>query len=690
MAKKRNKRISLQNKSVGFKIGAGYGVLTFIIAVVVMASIINLRRINVENTTFDSIVEAQAYILKAMNAQTLYENDPTEEGFNKVNAELDASIQAVANDSLQDNISEHMVVFEQQVEHFREAFLQYVEVEKDKTNQWKVRTAMANAVVADIGRAMDVAEVQVLYGENQEEVEAAFERYNKLQKAMDSFMEVQLTAEKYSENESESYAEVLRKGIEKSRQYLQVALLEATSNGVKEGLEDAGKSLSKYEKAFEAFDLLLLEQNNQLIEMRAAAEVSLNLIADIQLEVKANVDDVQIRSKQIAIMSLVIGIIMSVVIALRLTIGITRPLKIILHQMEVISEYDLSFAMDPFLLKRNDEMGTLARRCEDTRLALMKLIIDIERASNDLSETSDDLSISGHKASATGQEIAANIMEIAAGAIEQARSTSEGADEIKRLADLVSEDLRQVNDLAKAAEHVECLKDEGMEIVENLVNETKICSNAIATAQGIVLETSKSALKIQHMSSMIGAIADQTNLLALNAAIEAARAGESGRGFAVVADEVRNLAEESGKFTKVIERDIKELIQRATEAVESMGLAIEAVSKQEKDVDDTTLKFKGISDAILTIGTNVEAINCNSSEMSEQMKDINTLILSLSAISEENAAGAEESSASIEQKSLLLDAVSVSSQELATFACKMKGNIDLFKIESYEPADIRS
>ncbi|PKM66544.1 MAG: hypothetical protein CVU95_11225 [Firmicutes bacterium HGW-Firmicutes-2] len=55
--------------------------------------------------------------------------------------------------------------------------------------------------------------------------------------------------------------------------------------------------------------------------------------------------------------SLILGVFLSIVIALKLTVGITRPLKIILDQMEVISEYDLSQSMDASILSRQDEMA---------------------------------------------------------------------------------------------------------------------------------------------------------------------------------------------------------------------------------------------------------------------------------------------------------------------------------------------
>jgi len=70
--------------------------------------------------------------------------------------------------------------------------------------------------------------------------------------------------------------------------------------------------------------------------------------------------------------------------------------------------------------------------------------------------------------------------------------------------------------------------------------------------------------------------------------------------------------------------------------------------------------------------------------MSGQMVAINNLILSLSAISEQNAAGAQQSSASIVEQTKLLDAMSASSSDLAKLANKMEANVSVFRTESDE------
>lgn len=678
----KTKKVFLQDVKVGKKIGAGYAILTTVILVVALGSIINSSKISHQNLVLETVTYAQENILSAQIEQANFEKDGMDETADRFRGFLETSLEIAKTPALILEYAESMAAYEEQLGKFRSEFEGYVEIEKEKKNQDMLRIAIENNVVSDVKRAMDVIQVSILFGSDQETIIEDFKNFNRIQAALDSFTEVQLSAIKYADSESSVYAQILRNNIEKTRYFLNESLKVATSSGTIESLEDALKTLDKYDKAFEAFDELLLKQSQQFMNMKAASQASIDQVIAIEEAVKERIVQVQRLSDISALISLVLGVLLSIFIAVKLTVGITKPLKTVLVQMEAISNYDLSHTMDTSILSRKDEMGALARRAEGTRLELMKIIKEISKASTDVSKASGELYQSGEHAAATGQMIAATIEEIANGASEQAGAISEGVSQISRLSNLIKEDQLQVGALNEAAGNVEQIKEEGMDIVRHLVTETKISSDATTSAQNIVRATSESAMKIQKASTMIRSIADQTNLLALNAAIEAARAGNAGRGFAVVADEIRKLAEQSTSFTKEIGMDITELIDKAVEAVETMEMAREAVRKQEVYVNRTHLKFNGIADALGLMRDNIVQINASGIEMSGQMEAINSLILSLLGISEENAAGAEQSSAAIVEQSKLLDSMSASGSELARLASKMEANVSSFILDS--------
>ena len=81
-----------------------------------------------------------------------------------------------------------------------------------------------------------------------------------------------------------------------------------------------------------------------------------------------------------------------------------------------------------------------------------------------------------------------------------------------------------------------------------------------------VQDTNQLVERITTKTSELKALQNKQKILALNASIEAARAGEKGAGFAVVAKEVGKLSEQS----TVVNREIEEIVEKISEAVEEM------------------------------------------------------------------------------------------------------------------------
>lgn len=344
-----------------------------------------------------------------------------------------------------------------------------------------------------------------------------------------------------------------------------------------------------------------------------------------------------------------------------------------------ISNLDVSEDISDNLLKRQDEIGMLAVSFQKIIDNLRIFVVQIGDSSSMLSKSSQELIVSSGESAAASEEVARAIEDIAKGASEQAMDTEIGANHINDLGSLVeiNEDyLRKLNDSTKDADK---LKDEGILIIGDLVKATEASNNATKEIREVIIRTNESAERIENASNMISNIAEQTNLLALNAAIEAARAGEAGRGFAVVADEIRKLAEESNKFTEDITAVVTDLSNKTNHAVTTMEEVTSITELQNKNVADTNDKFIGIANSIENMGSLIHMINESGKQMIEKKDMIVEIIQNLSAISEENAAGTQEASASVEEQTATMAEIASASEGLGRLAIDLQEGISKFK-----------
>ncbi|HEY0062445.1 MAG TPA: methyl-accepting chemotaxis protein, partial [Telluria sp.] len=256
-------------------------------------------------------------------------------------------------------------------------------------------------------------------------------------------------------------------------------------------------------------------------------------------------------------------LIVSAVLALRITVSITRRLSRAVTVATTVAAGDLSSQIDA---EGKDEVGQL--------MAALKAMND------SLARTVGSVRIGTETISTAAAQVSAGNLDLSSRTEQQASSLEETASSMEELTSTVkqnADNARQANQLAVSASEV-AVKG----------------GNVVAQVVDTMASINASSKKIVDIIGVIDGIAFQTNILALNAAVEAARAGEQGRGFAVVASEVRNLAQRSAAAAK----EIKTLISDSVETVDAGGKLVDQAGATMADIVQSITRVTDIMSEI--------------------------------------------------------------------------------------------
>lgn len=264
---------------------------------------------------------------------------------------------------------------------------------------------------------------------------------------------------------------------------------------------------------------------------------------------------------------------------------------------------------------------------------------------------------------------------IAASTENTAQAIQEQADmctTIQESSDLAGKESTRVGEISRAA-------SQNVEEGTRLVRELKGQAEGVESASKETVEaTARLTARVDEVKSIVGDIlniSSQTNLLALNASIEAARAGDAGKGFAVVADEIRQLSEQTKDATGRITHIIKDLIEDARSASDSLENSVESINRQTEMIEVTKKKFEEIDGEVGGLTDSIHNMEMTIGEILQATGIIAERITNLSASSEEVAAYSEagvktasEAARQMEECGKVLDNIRALSQELKSYA----------------------
>lgn len=383
------------------------------------------------------------------------------------------------------------------------------------------------------------------------------------------------------------------------------------------------------------------------------------------------------------IIAAVIGVAIMAFVLLHNSRYVVKSIEVLSSIIDRLAGFDLTFDEKSEAikyLKRKDETGKMANTLAKMQMNFIDLIKKVSGVTDQVAASSEELTAISEQSAASSIEVAKTIEELAKGATDQARHTEEGSEKIYELGEIVKLNQNLMTEVDNASNQVVKSVDEGLVVINDLIEKTEESDNAIKEIFDTIIKTNESSDRIGQASNVIASIAEQTNLLALNAAIEAARAGEAGKGFAVVAEEIRKLAEQSTASTKEIDFIVNELTENVSNAVNRMKEVSIIVGKQVDSVDKTETKYNEIAKAIENSEKAIERMSVSVEEIENKKLHILDIIQSLSAIAQENAAGTEEASASTEEQSASIQEIANASEGLSDLAQDLQQSVSNFKL----------
>lgn len=375
---------------------------------------------------------------------------------------------------------------------------------------------------------------------------------------------------------------------------------------------------------------------------------------------KSDYDHLINAAMMVAILSTLAVLIISILVVLRLSRSISRPVKSVTNRMVALSDGDLHTEVTH--VNSRDELELMTQTLDATVESVNRYISDIQQVLTQIADGNLKVSaqvdykgdfalirtslhtiiqsmnetIKGFRSAATrlaamSEELNGQSGQLHQASLEQNQSTEALIHEVSHVKERLSgvtESSSQTR--AKTEEIAQCIQE---------------ANTRMSSLTNAMDDISSNAQEITKIAKAIEDIAFQTNILAINASVEAARAGEAGKGFAVVANEVKQLAAKSA-----------EAAQNATEMVTSTKDIIQTGVELTADTAGSFSAISSVSDQISAISdTLVTAVNSQQNALSLMDERIEA-ISEIADRNLQNAGGMEQASGSLAKEAENLQA----------------------------------
>lgn len=447
---------------------------------------------------------------------------------------------------------------------------------------------------------------------------------------------------------------VNREGLVTGHPDQSLVLAESTLAQLNDGNEESLSHIMSGETGSEEYSI---GNENMLVAFSPIRGTQWFLVIQIP---KSDYDHLINAAMMVAILSTLAVLIISILVVLRLSHSISRPVKSVTNRMVALSDGDLHTEVTH--VNSRDELELMTQTLDATVESVNRYISDIQQVLTQIADGNLKVSaqvdykgdfalirtslhtitqsmnetIKGFRSAATrlaamSEELNGQSGQLHQASLEQNQSTEALIHEVSHVKERLSgvtESSSQTR--AKTEEIAQCIQE---------------ANSRMSSLTNAMDDISSNAQEITKIAKAIEDIAFQTNILAINASIEAARAGEAGKGFAVVANEVKQLAAKSA-----------EAAQNATEMVTSTKVIIQTGVELTADTAGSFSAISSVSDQISAISdTLVTAVNSQQNALSLMDERIEA-ISEIADRNLQNAGGMEQASGSLAKEAENLQA----------------------------------
>ncbi|SFN77350.1 methyl-accepting chemotaxis sensory transducer with Cache sensor [Pseudobutyrivibrio sp. JW11] len=377
---------------------------------------------------------------------------------------------------------------------------------------------------------------------------------------------------------------------------------------------------------------------------------------------------------------IIVGIIAVIVIVIMINLLVSKVIAPLGHITKNITDMSAGDFTIEVKQESDDEIGLMGSKVSEFVESMRTMLSTINEESEKLKEQSDNSDrVSKDMFEASRSQ--ADAMQNLNSTVDQlAVAVNEIAENATTLAMVVSDTRENSNQANESMKETVEISKKGRDDMEQLSVAMQGIKNSNDELVNKINDVGKASEEITKIVGLIAEIADETNLLSLNASIEAARAGEAGKGFAVVASEIGKLAQNSAASADNISRLIND-VQKAINSV------VEQAEASAENIDANSQLIDTAVDTFDQIYQNIEKSNELLDLMIQDVEKVDDVAGNVAAISEEQAASADEiletSHHMVEQANSITASsqdVADNSHELASTSDTLSAYVQQFKI----------